>query len=158
MSDSLHTFERHVASLLSDTMADTLYGDQEPHVHRTLMEMRILQKASECLRELYHQQESGEVSMEVISRKLARIDDWIYHRLSGQNMLALAQLIESQMADFVMYLPKFMGVRYEELRIARLWSALLNPESLERLTLSIRADSDIYELDDSYTGQEGGYD
>lgn len=150
MSDTSHQFQRHVASLLSDEMATTLYGNQEPHIRRTRMELKIRQRATDYLLHLYQQQENAVMSMAVIEPKLERLDDWIHNKLSGENMLALARTIESQMTDFVMYLPKFMGVRYEELKLARLWSALLNPESLARLTHSIRADSDLHADNDFY--------
>lgn len=150
MHDPIRPIHIHVASLLSDQTANTLFGNQQAPIHRHRMEQKVRQKTSDYLMHLYREQEEGIISLDVAAGKLSVLDEWLHLKLSGENMLALALHIEAHMPDFILYLPKFMGARYEELRVARLWSALLNPEALEHLIQSIRDDSDTVD------GNEGG--
>lgn len=127
---------RHSASVLADSMAKTLFG-QDPPTYRYVTEMKLRRGASEMLRNLYIETTSGAISTQLAHDRLAKLDSWIAPKLSGQNVLSIAREVETRMPEWIIHMPNLIGRRYEEMRVARLWSALLNPGALNHLRTAI---------------------
>ena len=123
-------------SAMADTMAKTLF-DIEPPISRYSIEKKLRLQICIFWEELKGYQESGRFSEASVEAQLEKLDQWIAGRLSGQNILFLVRLAEEAYPDWVRLMPRLLAARYEELRIARSWSALLNPEALNRLRTAI---------------------
>lgn len=128
--------------MLADRLALTLF-DQEAPISRHLYERKLRLSARLFLEQVQQLQEVGAVSPGWVRERLARLDEWMAGRLSGQNVLALAREVELMCPDWVALLPRLLASRYEELRVARLWAALLNPEALYRLRAAIEDERGI---------------
>lgn len=136
-----------VGSSMADTMAKTLF-DMEPPLARHQLEKAIRLKVCVFWEDLYTQLEEGAISQAAAEALLDKLDIWMRHRLSGQNVLFLVRKAEERYPDWIRLMPRTLAARYEELRVARNWSALLNPEALNRLRTAI-------EMERS-TGDESG--
>lgn len=126
-----------VAPTLSDGLAKTLF-DLEPPLPRHLIETKIRQGVRWYWEELDFASKNGLISQAGVEKKLELLDRWVYGKLSGANVLLLAQDAETLFPDWIRLMPRLLALRYEELRVARLWSALLNPEALGRLRVAIQ--------------------
>jgi len=143
-ADSMQT-----ASMVHDAMAETLFGNGQDALlnrHHGERELRIrIQLYWEHLAGLQHDQE---VSESTIREKLAALDVWASNKLSGRNVLHLAVYAERHYPEWIALMPRLLASRYEELRMARLWSALLNPKALRRLRLAIESERAFAEMDE----------
>jgi len=132
---------------MTDATAKTLF-DQEPPLERHIGERKLRRQVTVYLYELKEMVQSGQLSETALSRKLQVLDQWLCTRLSGTNVLALAKEIEIGMPEWVPYMPRTIGSRYEELRVARIWSALLNPQALSLLSTAIAQERSLDEEED----------
>lgn len=123
-------------------MAKTLF-DQEPPISRFSIEKKIRVQICMLWEALHAKVESGEISQAQLESKLGELDGWIKGKLSGQNVLYLVRLAEQMYPEWVRLMPQLLASRYEELRVARSWSALLNPEALSRLRTAIEMEREI---------------
>ena len=131
-----------VASMLSDSLSDTLFN-QEPPISRHILERKLRLRVRGFWHDLKVRVENGEVSEAGAERRLRALDKAIAGKLSGQNVLALARDAEESYKNWIVYMPNLLALRYEELRVARLWSALLNPEALTRLRTAIQMERQL---------------
>ena len=128
-----------IGSLMSDTMAVTLF-DQEAPVSRHIMERRIMSQIRLAWQVLHDEVKSGSCSMQAARTMLSRIDQWAHGKLSGRHLLTLARDAEEFYPEWVPMMPKLIASMYESVRVARLWSALLNPDALSRLRQAIQSE------------------
>lgn len=131
-----------IGSMLSDSISDTLFN-QEPPVSRHILERKLRLQVRTFWHELKSRLESGEISQAGAEKRLRALDGWMADKLSGQNVLALARDAEESYPEWIRFMPQLLAMRYEELRVARLWSALLNPEALSRLRTAIQMERQI---------------
>ena len=137
-----------MSSVMADAMADTLF-DQEAPLQRHVMERRIITQIRLVWQLLRDEVESGARSMASAKQVLATVDRWADGKLSGRHVLTLARDAEEYYREWIPMMPKVLGSRYEELRVARLWSALLNPEALSRLRIAIETERSLGSSSDS---------
>lgn len=144
-SSSEDTRGYRIGSMMSDSMSDTLFN-QEPPISRHIIERKLRLQVRAFWHELKLRLDSGELSQAGVEKRLAELDTWIAGKLSGQNELALARDAEENYPEWIRCMPQTLALRYEELRVARLWSALLNPEALTRLQAAIAMERRIEEM------------
>lgn len=125
-----------IGSMMADSISETLFN-QEPPIRRHMVERKLRMQIRTFWHELKIRRDAGEISQKGVEQRLRQVDDWVAGKLSGQNVLALARDAEESYPEWIRFMPKLLAMRYEELRVARLWSALLNPEALSRLKAAI---------------------
>jgi len=138
--------ELRVASMLEDTMADTLFRQEAP-LSRLQDELRLRTRIVAYWEHLFAQAKRREITEREARKKLDALDIWASKKLSGENVLYLAVHAEREYPDWIMLMPRLLALRYEELRTARLWSALLNPRALSRLRAAIESERMFSELE-----------
>lgn len=143
--------------MMSDSIAVTLFN-QEPPIVRLQMERKLRLRVREFWRVLKARSDAGEISEAGVERRLGLLDQWLDGRLSGQNVLSLARDAEIHYPEWISYMPRLLSMRYEELRVARLWSALLNPNALGRLRKAIEAEKQMGALGDMSELSASGLD
>lgn len=136
---NLYDEGRNIASLMADNMGDILFA-QEPSIERHANERYLRRQAQSFIGYIAETIRRNKGVDEATEEKLKTFDQWLHTKLSGSNILHLAKEIESTSPEMIPLLPLTLGARFEELRIARLWASLLNPESLRRLSSAIEAE------------------
>lgn len=136
-----------LSSAMSDSMANTLFN-QEPPISRHVFERKLRIEVRAAWEEIRNRLTKGQISQSQVQVLLEELDIWLDGRLSGQNVLALAREAEDEFAGWIRLMPRSLACRYEELRVARLWSALLNPEALNRLSSAIASERAIGQEDE----------
>jgi hypothetical protein len=123
----------------SDQLAQLLF-DQSPLLARHQTERALRLRVSRAWEELARQQQEGTISTDTLRTKLEELDVFVEGKLSGENVLALAREAECMYPEFIAVMPRALASRFEQLRIARLWASLLNPEALKRLSIAVAQD------------------
>ncbi|MGY6273106.1 hypothetical protein ACXIUT_25815 [Achromobacter denitrificans] len=139
----------HMGSMMDDHMAETLFMQEPPLVRRDF-EKALYRAIVESWTVLEQDLADKRLGLEGVMRRLGQIDDWAAGRLSGHFVLMLLRDAEVSHPSWIRYMPKLLAQRYEELRVARIWSALLNPDAMSRLRQAIEVERSL--------GQEGGYE
>jgi len=121
-----------VAAMGDDAMAKTLFEQAAP-IARHQSELALRAHVTDYWAHLSRLEREGKLSESELSQRLDDLDAWIHGRLSGANVLYLVMLAEKDYPHWIMLMPRLLALRYEELRVARLWSSLLNPMALSRL-------------------------
>ena len=129
-------------SMVSDSMAKTLFR-QDPPLRRRVGEKKLREHISAAWLALNEKRQRGQISEVTLRRRLARLDAWAAPRLSGRHVLMLAMEAERMYPTWIIDMPRLLALRYEELRVARLWSTLLNPEALSRFRIAIDAEREL---------------
>lgn len=125
-----------VASISSDRIAQVLF-DQSVPLTRLSTERLLSTRVEQYWEMLHLRHEAGTLSDESLAYRLSALDSFIAGKLSGAPLLHLAQVAEQEYPNFIALMPQCLAELYEQLRAARLWSALLNPESLRRLAEAV---------------------
>lgn len=125
-----------VASAISDSMLDVLYNDP-PEIARIDFERALLANVREYLEGIQDKLLAEELSEDRVRELLSRLDAWLDGRLCGRNLLNLIKDAEMLFPALLEYMPRVIMARYDEMRVARIWSSLLSPEALRRLSSAI---------------------
>ena len=125
-----------------DNVASLLYANQTEE-SRFFLEVSAVNQVEALWLRLKAGLESGRISQNQAAEMLGRLDLWLKHRLSGAQMQRLLQSIEVKYPEFIRHMPESMASRYEEIKVARLWSSLFDPEALIRLSSSIEVEKNL---------------
>jgi len=139
--------EACAASMLDDSMANTLFRQEAP-LRRRQYELTLRTHITKYWAHLSRLLRQRRITEMEVRSKLDALDLWASKKLSGENVLYLAVHAEREHPDWIMLMPRLLALRYEELRTARLWSALLNPMALSRLRIAIESERSFSELED----------
>lgn len=90
---------------------------------------------------------NGSASDDDIKAELNLIDQWLDGKLSGESLFRLLTKAEISYPTFIRYMPINLVKRYEEIRLARIWSTLLDPESLIQLRAVIEFENSLKEME-----------
>jgi len=120
-------------------MAKALFQQGAP-IHRHQNELALRSRIVEYWAHLAQLQRNGKLTDQELGCRLEELDTWANGRLSGTHLLFLAKHAEKDYPQWIALMPRLLALRYEELRVARLWSSLLNPRALSRLRQAIHAE------------------
>ena len=131
-----------VSSMTSDLIAQVLFDQSSPK-DRYVSERSLRMRVEQAWSKIQTQTQMGELDEAQLTSMLNRLDQFLVGKLSGQHVLYLARLAESEYPNIIPLMPNFLAARYEQLRVARLWSSLLNPEALKRLADAVAIERTI---------------
>lgn len=125
-----------------DKVAELLYANQSDQ-NLLLIESSVINHMESLWFSLSARLERGDLSKHEVEKRLLEVDAWLKHRLTGATMHALLLSAEVKYPQFVQYMPETLASRYEEIRVARIWSSLFDPETLIRLRTGIEFEKNI---------------
>lgn len=127
-----------------DSVATLLYGNQSaPQYESRKLEIEVTNHIEGLWLRLDTKRKQREITEAEIEKTLRHVDGWLKHKLSGSGMHSLLLSAETKYPDFIRYMPETLASRYEEIRIARIWSSLFDPETLIRLKAGIDFEKNI---------------
>ena len=130
--------EKDKKSALSDldNIAKLLYHQSGKKAH-IINEMKLCNEVEAFWQKLSLKLESKSITQEKADEALSKLDAWISNKLSGESYYRLLKKIEKEFPEFIKKMPLSIAARYEEMKVARIWSMMLDPESLYILNISI---------------------
>lgn len=142
--------EKDKKSALSDldNIAKLLYHQSGKKAH-IINEMKLCNEVEIFWQKLSSKLESKSITQEKADEALSKLDVWISNKLSGESYYRLLTKIEKEFPEFIKKMPLSIAARYEEMKVARIWSMMLDPESLHILNISIG-----FEVEVSKAGEE----
>lgn len=134
--------DTHAGSVINDSVIRILYQDQN-HGIEGQAETWICNHVKRKWEEFAEKMHRNEITKDELTTKLAAMDSWLQGKISGGSLSDLLVEAELKYPHFIYLMPDTLAKRYEEIRIARIWSMLLNPESLIQLRASIEIESQL---------------
>ena len=122
-----------------DKMAGLMY-DCPPSDNRRELENQAVNQTQRLWKSLQEQVDRDRISPEELKEKLNQLDSWLKGKLSGSSYLSLLRTAEMFHPNFIELMPEILMSRYEEMRVARIWSALFEPEALVRLRSAVETE------------------
>lgn len=146
-SSQVKSEPQRVASISTDDIAQILL-DQPPPSYRAMGEALLRARVGAYLDNLKTRLDNNEINDRDVIAILGRLDNWLYKRLSGKSVLMLIREFESSWPQWIAYMPRTVSARYEQIRLARIWSALLDPHALGTLARAIEQEMQEPSIDD----------
>lgn len=125
-----------------DEVATLLYSNQIRDDTK-LIEVDVINHVERLWAGLQAKSQAGTIEQETISDVLMKLDAWLRNKLSGESLHTLLRTAEGRYPHFIQYMPESLAARYEEIRIARIWSSLLDPNALIKLRAGIEMEREV---------------